>query len=234
MSALHPATLQLVSTIVALSAAGISLLCWYNHRGGPGLRGWAAALLMSSVGFVLFGLRGPETSFRFVLLGNAVFVAGYVCLWMGMRRFNDPTLATELMASVVVAMTIVFAALFTIAWQVDPLRGQSIVFSLAIALLAAAAAWEAWRGGRIDGLQSRPIVTAGLLGIALARLARSATLLAQNFDLLGVPTGRVLRSYTDYAVTVCIVVVTFGLVMLASERFERDHARTLDEPRPPS
>lgn len=231
MSPLHPATLQLVSLIVAVTAAGISLMCWYNHRGGPGLRGWAAALLMSSVGFVLFFLRGPEPSFRFVLIGNAVFVAGYTCLWMGMRRFNDSSLAPELMAAVVVALTIVFAALFTIAWQVDSVRGQSIVFSLAISLLAGITAWEAWRGGRGDGLRSRSIVGWGLVGISLARLMRAGTLLAQNLDLLSVPYGRALRSYLDYGVTVCIVIVTFGLVMLASERFERDHARAVDGPR---
>ena len=34
----------------------------------------------------------------------------------------------------------------------------------------------------------------------------------------------------DYGVTVAIVVVTFGLVLLTNERFERDHSRSLDEP----
>ncbi len=230
MTPFHAPTLQLVSMIVAVTAAGISMLCWYSHRGGPGLRGWAAALLMSSLGYVLFGLRGEYTSFRFILAGNAAFVAGYTCMWMGMRRFNDPTLSTELMASVVVAFTIVFSALFTIAWQVDPLRGQSMTFSLVISLLAAAAGWEAWRGGRIDGLRSRPIVACGLAAIALARLLRAASLLAQNMGWIGVPDGRALRGLMDYGVTVAIVVVTFGLVLLTNERFEREHARALDEP----
>ncbi len=230
MSPLHLPTLQLISTIVAVTAAGISLLCWYNHRGGPGLRGWAAALLMSSVGYVLFGLRGPEPSFRFVLVGNVAFVAGYTCMWMGMRRFNDATLSTELMAAVVVAITILFAALFTIAWQVGYMRGQSMVFSLSVSLLAGAAAWEAWRGRRIDGLRSRPIVAGGLAAIALARLARAATLMGQDLDMLVAADARAARTYLDFSVTVSIVVVTFGLVLLATERFEREHAHSLDEP----
>lgn len=229
MTPFNAPTLQLVSMIIAVTAAGISLLCWYNHRGGPGLRGWAAALLMSSLGYFLFSLRGENTSFRFILLGNAVFVAGYTCMWMGMRRFNDSSLKTELMAAVVVAFTIVFSALFTIAWQVDPLRGQSIVFSLVIAMLAAAASWEAWRGGRRDGLRSRSIVAIGLAAMAVFRLVRAASLLAQNFSLLQVPDGRAIRGMMDYGVTVAIVVVTFGLVLLANERFEREHSRTLDE-----
>ena len=230
MTPFHAHTLQLISMIVAVTAAGISLLCWYNHRGGPGLRGWAAALLMSSIGYVLFSLRGEGTSFRFILAGNAVFVAGYACMWMGMRRFNDSTLATELMASVVVALTIVFSALFTIAWQVDSVRGQSMVFSLVIALLAAAAAWEAWHGGKVDGLRSRAIVAYGLAAIALCRLVRAGSLLAQNIGWIHIPDGRAIRGLMDYGVTVAIVVVTFGLVLLTNERFEREHALTLDEP----
>ena len=230
MTPFHAQTLQLVSMIVAVTAAGISLLCWYNHRGGPGLRGWAAALLMSSIGYVLFSMRGDNTSFRFILLGNAVFVAGYACMWMGMRRFNDPTLSTELMASVVVAFTIVFAALFTIAWQVDPLRGQSMTFSLVISLLAAAASWEVWRGRPIDGLRSRPVVAYGLAAIALARLLRAASLMAQNIGWIQVPDGRAIRGLMDYGVTVAIVVVTFGLVLLTNERFEREHSRSIDGP----
>jgi hypothetical protein len=230
MNPFHPQTLQLVSMIVALTAAAISLLCWYNHRSGPGLRGWAAALLMSSLGYVLFSLRGEFTSFRFILAGNAAFVAGYTCLWMGMRRFNDDTLASELMASVVIAFTVVFSALFTIAWQVDSQFGQSIVFSLVIALLAGASSWEAWRGKKIDALNSRSIVAAGLAAIAVARVLRAAALLAQKVGLIGIPDGRAIRGLMDYGVTVAIVVVTFGLVLLTNERFEREHARSLDGP----
>ena len=147
-----------------------------------------------------------------------------------MRRFNDDTLATELMASVVVAFTVVFSALFTIAWQVDSQFGQSMVFSLVIALLAAASSWEAWRGKRIDALHSRSIVAAGLAAIALARLVRAASLFAQKVGWIGIPDGRAIRGLMDYGVTVAIVVVTFGLVLLTNERFERDHARSLDEP----
>ena len=70
--------------------------------------------------------------------------------------------------------------------------------------------------------------------MAVFRLIRAGSLLAQNFDLLQVPDGRAIRGLMDYGVTVAIVVVTFGLVLLANERFEREHARTLDEATTPS
>src|SRR5690349_591412 len=133
MLILHPATLHLVSVIVTVVAAGVSLLTWYHHREGPGLRGWATALLLSGAGTVLFGLRGPDASFRVILFGDTLFVAGFAMMWMSMRRFNDRGVRVELMAMIVVAIIIVFAALFTLAWQVAPvMRAQSVVFSMFI------------------------------------------------------------------------------------------------------
>lgn len=229
MLTLHPATLHLVSIIVTVVAAGVSLLTWYHHREGPGLRGWALALVMSSVATLLFGLRGPDPSFRMILTGDALLVAGFATMWMSMHRFNNPHLTPELMAVIVAAIVIVFAALFTIAWQVAAaVRGQSIVFSLFIGMLALAAAWETWRGRSLDGLHSRPVAALALAGIALARLIRALMVLAQGMGMIEPSVGVIAQSYALYFTTVCILVVTFGLVLMANERFERQYAMATD------
>jgi hypothetical protein len=223
--ALHQPTLHLVGIIVTLVAAGVSLLTWYHHRDGPGLRGWALALLLGSAGTLLFSLRGPDASFRFILLGDALFVAGFATMWMSMRRFNDPTIGAELLGAVVAAVTIVFAALFTLAWQVAPqARAQSTVFSLFVFILASLAAWETWRGRRLDGLRSRPIAALALAGIAAARLARAAVEAVQGMGMVDPQVGAIVQGYALYFTTVCILVVTFGLVLMANERFERQYA----------
>ncbi len=229
MLILHPATLHLVSVIVTVVAAGVSLLTWYHHREGPGLRGWATALLLSGAGTVLFGLRGPDASFRVILFGDTLFVAGFAMMWMSMRRFNDRGVRVELMAMIVVAIIIVFAALFTLAWQVAPvMRAQSVVFSMFICVLAMAASWETWRGRRLDGLRSRPVAAVALAGIAFARLIRALMVLAQGLDMIEPSVGVIAQSYALYFTTVCILVVTFGLVLMANERFERQYAMATD------
>jgi len=140
--ALHAPTLHFVAVLVTVVAAGVSMLTWYHHRDGPGLRGWALALLLGSAGTFLFGLRGPDASFRFILIGDALFVAGFATMWLSMRRFNDPAMGAELAGVIVAAIVIVFVALFTLAWQVAPVvRAQSIVFSLFVFILASLAAW---------------------------------------------------------------------------------------------
>ncbi len=224
MLPLHAPTLQLVAVLVTLVAAGVSLLTWYHHREGPGLRGWALALLLGSAGTFLFGLRGPDASFRFVLIGDALFVAGFATMWLSMRRFNDPSMGAELMAVIVAGILIVFIALFTLAWQVAPAaRAQSIVFSLFVFLLASLAAWETWRGRQLDGLRSRPVAALALAGIAVARLVRALMVFAQGMGVVEPEVGVIAQGYALYFTTVCILVVTFGLVLMAHERFERQY-----------
>lgn len=225
MSPLHAPTLQFVAVLVTLVAAGVSLLTWYHHREGPGLRGWTLALLLGTAGTFLFSLRGPDASFRFILIGDSLFVAGFATMWMSMRRFNDPAMTAELMGVIVGAILILFVALFTLAWQVAPVaRAQSIVFSLFVCILASLASWETWRGRHLDGLRSRPIAALALAGIAAARLVRAVMAFVQGMGMIEPAAGIVAQGYAQYFTTVCILVVTFGLVLMAHERFERQYA----------
>ncbi len=225
MFALHPQTLNTISVIVTLVSAGVSLLTWYHHRGSPGLRGWAVALLLGAAGSFLFSLRGPDTPFRVILMGDTLFVAGFATLWMSMRRFNDPELAPELLGMIAAGLTGLFVLLYILAWQAGAtVRAHSIVSSLFVFFLALAAAWETWRGRQLDGLRSRSIAALALAGIAAARLVRAATVTFAAMGLVDAPTRLIVQGYMLYLTTACILVVTFGLVLMANERFEREYA----------
>jgi hypothetical protein len=230
MLALHAATLHAVSVIVTLVCAGVSLLTWYHHREGPGLRGWTLALLLGSVAAFLYSLRGPDTPFRLILISDSLAIAGFATMWVSMRRFNDLQLGVELMATLVVATTIVFAILFTLAWQIAPVaRAHSVVFSLFVFMLMLAAAWETWRGRRLDGLRSRSIAALALAGIAAARLIRGTIVVLEAGGMVDAAFRQVSQGYTLYFTTVCILVVTFGLVLMANERYERQYAQSTEE-----
>lgn len=232
MLILHPPTLHLVSIIVTLVAAGVSLLTWYHHRDGPGLRGWTVALLLSCLGSMLFILRGPGTPFRTVAVTNALFVAGFAMMWLSMRRFNDRRLGPWRMVVSVTAVTAAFSVLYTLAWQVGAaVRAQAMMFSLFVAALALAAAWETWRGRQLDGLHSRALPALALVGIGAARLVRAAMVGLQSAGVIDAHVNAAALSYAQYFSTICILVVTFGLVLMTHERFERQYAR-LAEGRP--
>ncbi|MDP2330951.1 MAG: hypothetical protein Q8M19_09685 [Reyranella sp.] len=216
---LHPLTLDLVNVFTTLVAAGVSLLAWYRYRSVVALRSWAAALVLSSIGSLLFSLRGPETSAVVFVMADALCVASFATMWVSMRRFNGDKAPPLRMAIVATAITCGFVFLVTLSWQMGAaLRAQSLVFSLFVGGLALATAWETWRGGRRDGLQSRRIAAAALAGIAATRLIRVALLGLDWFDIVDQQTADIAWGYGLYFSTVCVLVVTFGLVLMAAER----------------
>jgi len=228
---LHLPTLDIVAVFTTLVAAGVSLLAWYRHRDAVALRSWAAALVLGSVGALLFSLRGPSTSAVVFVAADGLCVASFATMWVSMRRFNSHSASPLHMAIVVAAITGAFVLLVTFSWQMgSALRAQSLVFSLFVGGLALATAWETWRGGQEDGLQSRRIAAVALGGIAVARLVRVGLLALDWFDLVEPQTADMVWGYGMYVSTVCVLVVTFGLVLMANERSERQVAQQIAKP----
>jgi hypothetical protein len=226
------ATLNLVSILVTFVGAGVSLLTWYYHREAPGLRGWAIALLLGGLGTLVFSQRTPSTQYAFILMADVLFVAGFASMWMSMRRFNDRRIGPGRMTLSVVGATGVFAVLSSLSWlYVDRVAAQSMLFSLFVSGLSAAAAWETWRAGRYDGLRSRALAVLALAGIAVIRLVRAVMVPFQVMGVIDQATGRIAQSYALYFTTVCVLIVTFGLVLMATERAERAHAALFDKRR---
>ena len=216
---LHLPTLDIVAVFTTLVAAGVSLLAWYRHRDALALRSWAAALMLGSGGALLFTLRGPGTSAALFVAADALCVASYAAMWTSMRRFNGDKSPPLRMTIVAAAITAAFVLLVTISWQMgSALRAQSLLFSLFVGSLAFATAWETWRGGRQDGLQSRRIAAVALAGIAGARLFRVGLLWLDWIDVVGPEAADQIWGYGISLSTVCVLIVTFGLVLMANER----------------
>lgn len=225
---LHLPTLDIVAVFTTLVAAGVSLLAWYRHRDAVALRSWAAALVLGSIGALLFSLRSPATSAVVFVAADSLCVASFATMWLSMRRFNSSAVSPLRMTIVATAITCLFALLVTFSWQMgSALRAQSLVFSLFVGGLALATAWETWHGGRLDGLQSRRIAAVALAGIAAARLVRVGLLALDWVDVVEPQTADLFWGYGMYVSTVCVLVVTFGLVLMANERSEQQVARQI-------
>ncbi len=225
---LHLPTLDAVSVLATLVAAGAALLAWYRHRDAGALRSWAAALMLGSAGTLLFSLREPGTPVVWFVAADSLCVASYATMWASMRRFNSSAVTPAQIALTAAAITALFVGTVGASWQMGAaMRAQSLVFSLFVGALAAATALETWRGGRRDGLKSRRIAAVALAGIAAARLVRVGLLGLDWFDLVEPQTADMAWAYGIYFCTVCVLVVTFGLVLMANERQYRREEATL-------
>ena len=216
---LDASVLLFVSILVRLAASGIALLAWYIHRHVVCLLGWSVAMFLSALAMTVSSYRGEGNDLPVTLLANLLFLAGYTLMWASLRRFNDDSLSLRRQVLSVLAVGAAFALLFLLANYLGwPQRAQSALFALFIAGLTLAAAWETWRGGRQDGLQSRRIAAVALAGIAGARLFRVGLLWLDWIDVVGPEAADQIWGYGIYLSTVCVLIVTFGLVLMANER----------------
>lgn len=212
-------TLYLISAVVTLSAAGASLLTWYHHRDAPGLRSWAIALLLANGGALLIRVVGPFTDFNVTLAANTLIVAGFALMWASLRLANRGRVEVVRLAGLVLASAAAFVALFVAASAMGAgLRTSSVLFSTFIGGFALASAYETWRGAARDGLQSRFPTAIAFACLAAARLIRAGVASLEIASLLDGRVSLTVQGYTLYASIVFVLAITYGLILMASER----------------
>jgi hypothetical protein len=215
----HPGTLFFVSMIVSLVAAGASLLTWYMNPEALGLRSWAAALLMASFSNLLLFRNTLQATVPLLLVAGTLFVASFATMWLSLRYYRDGTASPWRTVRSVALLCLAFLAAFAVVWQFGSApRAYAVVYCLFAGGIAGLAAWEAWRGARQDGLRSRRAVAAGMAGIALAFLARIVAVVLQVEHVVDLHAANLAISYARYLATACMLVVTYGFILMAAER----------------
>ena len=218
-------TLYLIGGIVTVAGAGAALLTWYHHRTAPGLRAWAAALLLTVLGALILRLRTSHSDLTPVLAANMVIVAGFAAMWLSLRFANHGRTDFVRLIVVAVGISAAFLALFIVlrASGVGQ-RAASIPFSLLLGLLGLACAWEVWQGRQKDDLRSRLPAALAFVGLGVARVIRAGVLGFEVIQLLPAGAAAATHPYTLYATIVLTLAVTYGLVMMANEQAGRREA----------
>ncbi|HQS15437.1 hypothetical protein [Reyranella sp.] len=227
---LNVKTLYLIGGIVTVCSAGAAFLTWYLHREAPALRAWTAALLLTSLGALALRFRTSQADVALSVAADMVIVAGFAAMWLSLRYanrgFND--LIGLSLACILVAL--VFLALFVVLRALGAGRqAASIPFSLTLGLLGLASAREIWQGRHRDRLQSRLPAALAFVGLGVARVIRAGVLGFEVIHVLPPGAAAATHPYTLYATIVFIVVVTYGLVMMANEQAGRREAMQFGE-----
>jgi len=220
---LNISALYMVGALVTIIGAVAALLTWSLHRYAPGLRAWAVALLLSSVGALVQRIYGQPPDIRLALAANAIIVSGFAMMWMSLRLYNQGLAnRVRLLITAIIASGF-FAALSILAAAAG--AGQlaaAIPFSVFLGVLSLAAGYEVWSGQRQDGLRSRLVTALAFAGLGLARLIRATTLGLEVAGALAPGMAGVFHAFTLYATIVFFLIITYGLVMMANERALRD------------
>jgi diguanylate cyclase (GGDEF)-like protein len=208
-------TLFVVDVAVLLMTAAVSFTLWFQHRAIAGLLWWSFATAAEGLAMLIVGLFGPVLPPAMGLPAALLFVGGFLMVWESMRRFNGgPAAKGRLVIFLLAFAAVLISALFLGA----ALHQRAGLLMLALALCAAASAWEVTFGGTPPLLRSRFALTVvfSVIGVLLARQAVLTGLLLQDdsatswIDLLG--DGLPMIN------SIGILSLCFGLVMMASER----------------
>ena len=107
-------TLYMIGGIVTVVSAGAALLTWYHHRDAPGLRAWAAALLLTVLGALILRLRTSDADLAPVLAADMLIVAGFAAMWLSLRFANQGRTDLVRMIAIAVGIGAAFLALFVV------------------------------------------------------------------------------------------------------------------------
>ncbi|MFG1403888.1 GGDEF domain-containing protein [Xanthobacter sediminis] len=189
----------------------------YMHRDIPGARWWLGAAVMTTLGGLLMSGDGTPWGRAFMILGNAVVVAGFVLVWQGIREFygRGPRLR---IGAVIVAVAVAagFLAGDTRAGQNVAYAGTQLV-PLALSFLALC------RWGR--GALGAKVAAAGIL-IAIAGQATEAGL--NILRLLGRLSTEGYYTVAAYLLVTVIVgagLWYLGFLLMAVDRLRLKLAR---------
>ena len=214
----------LVMTAVVVNVSGILFIVETLLRRDEGAgRIWALAFLaamLTTLAYVIWA-QSPEAWWA-VAIGNAAFVAGTGCMWLGCRRFNGRRMAWS---SAVVAAAVVAAAasVFLAGPNGGDWAGALWMFIPLIAF-AGAGAIECLRG---ELRESRTAwVLSAVFGFqSLYYLSRTTAFLTSGPDstLFQNAFGTITTSFVTVTLTIVAVVVTS--VLRAGRAPMRGHLR---------
>lgn len=214
--------MMLDATSVSVMSALVVIVCAVVFIAGALVRRddragaiWSVAYVGAVLTTISYALWAEYPSIVWLIaVGDAAFVAGTGCLWLGARRFNGRAMAWSTVVVVAVTGATIAAVLVGPA-RADGWQGALVMFCSLI-LLAAAGAYESLRG---ELLSRKP---AWSLAFVLALQALYYVSRTTAFLVVG-PDSALFTSWfgtvtTSVILVVLIIVATVSTSVLLAER----------------
>jgi hypothetical protein len=207
MIALDQVTLSMVTALVVIVAGVYFIIETFARRDEGSGRVWSLAFLgamLTTLSYMVWAAN-PAITWS-VVIGNATFVGGTGCMWLGCRRFNGRRM---LIPALVVALGVLGAAgSVLLGWEGGDWSGALWMF-VCLTVFAALGCAEALRGemGRYRTARALAVV----LGLqAVFYVGRTAVAVAAGFDspVFQTAFGTAATSVLTVILTIIALVVT--------------------------
>jgi len=208
-------TLFFVATLTTVLMAVAMVVLWRTIPGERACRHWAAGGALVAAGFLAVWLRGLIPDFVSIVLANAMFVAGYGLVVVGVNVFTG---RPARLGWLVVATVGVFAWASYFTYGVADIGARVVVISTVIGGMAL------WCAGRLviaapPGMRLTQGVTAAVFAVHGApMLARAWATQFGGEAMTGLFAPSALHAIVFIDVTLAAIGLAFGFAAMATRR----------------
>ncbi|MBS0294611.1 MAG: GGDEF domain-containing protein [Proteobacteria bacterium] len=215
MPPLDVPTMLLMTAAASATMAGSLAAVRPQRREGMGL--WALALVLHTITYVLYTLRGVVPNWASVVLANTLLSGTFALVLAAVHQFLGLALPWRRMGLPVLVMAVLFALFM------DDYRACVIVAGVVAPIQLTMVLWSLWRPRPPAPLRGAALLTAGL-GLQAVLLASRSALVASR----GVPAGGLLQtdglqSLTFIAAFVVVILSSLGFILMTKDRADADN-----------
>lgn len=215
MRPLDVPTMLLMTAVASAVMAGSLAAVRPERREGMGL--WALALVLHTITYVLYTLRGEVPNWASVVLANTLLAGTFALVLAAVCQFQGRALPWRHMAWPVVLMGVLFA-LF-----IDDFRACVVVAGVVPPLQIVMALWFLWRPKPPAQLRGAVLLTAGLGLQAVLLAARGVLAATHGVPARGLLQADGLQSLTFIAAFIVVILASLGFILMAKDRADANN-----------
>lgn len=210
LQSLHVPTMLLMTGAVSLTMACALAAMRPGRREGMGL--WASALVLHTVAYMLFMVRGVVPDWASIVLANTLIGGVFALVLAAIHQFQGRALPWKRMALPVALIALLFAVF------IDNYPARLLVSSVLMPLQLLLALWALWRPRKPPHPRGAVLLSIGL-GLQVLLLSVRGVLVATNgMPVDGLMSGSSMHSLIFVGAFVIVVLASLGFILMAKDR----------------
>ncbi|MFT4241626.1 MAG: GGDEF domain-containing protein [Acidovorax sp.] len=209
-------TMLLMTAAASLAMAGALAAVRPERREGIGL--WALGLVLHTITYVLFTLRGKVPDWASIVLANMLLSCTFALVLAAVHQFQGRALPWWRMLVPVVVMTVLYAV------YIDDYRMRLMIAGVVPPVQLGLALWSLWVGPhRPAQRRGAAMFSAGLALQVLLLGVRGVAAATYAIPVEGLMHGNLTQSFTFMAAFMVVIFSSLGFILMTKDRADADN-----------